>query len=108
MSSTENAVVERSHDPVGDAILPSLPKREPVIDLVEREKRPGGGGFGPQNRSIEEVEKRKNRFNGVGFGDPRRRSDSFETSMEDDEDEARPKIGGNKRGLQRPDNGGGG
>ena len=106
----ENAVVERSDDPVGDTILPSLPKREPVSDLVERERRPGGGGggFGPPKRSVEEVEKRKNRFNGGGFGDPKRRSDSFATSEEDDEDEARPKIGGSKRGLQRTGKGGGG
>ena len=73
------AVVERSNDPVGDTILPSLPKREPVSDLVERERRPGGGGFGPPKRSIEEFEKRKNRFNGGGFGNPKRRSNSLET-----------------------------
>ena len=49
-----NAVVEAT-------VIPSLPKREPVIDLAE------------------EVDKRKNRFNGGGFGNPKRRSDSFET-----------------------------
>ena len=46
---------------------------------MERERLPGGGGFGPPKRSIEEVEKRKNRFNGGGFGNPKRRSDSLET-----------------------------
>jgi len=75
----KNAVLERSDDFVGATSIPSLPKREPVIDLVERARRIGGGGFTPPKRSIEEVEKRKNRFNGGGFGNPKRRSDSFET-----------------------------
>ena len=74
----KDAVVELSDDRVGATILPSLPKREPVIDLMERAIRIGGGGFGPPKRSLEEVEKRKNRFNGGGFGNPKRRQDSLE------------------------------
>ncbi|KAI4954879.1 hypothetical protein J4E86_006189 [Alternaria arbusti] len=74
----KNAVVERNDDLVGATILPSLPKREPIIDLVGRARRIGGGGFTPPKRSVEEVEKRKH-LNGGGSGLPKRRSDSLET-----------------------------
>ena len=46
---------------------------------MERARRIGGSDFTSPKRSVEDVEKRKNRPNGGGFGLPKRRPDSLKT-----------------------------